>query len=465
MDGRSHYKDGVVKLHEYQEYAVKHLHGPTRGRGLFLDMGLGKTAIVLSALTPEHLPALVVAPKRVAEETWPTEARKWRPDLTVSLAAGSATKRRDALAVKADLYAIGRDNLADLESSDVLGRVKTLVLDELSSFKNNSSNRFKTVRRIVTKTPSIKHVWGLTGTPAPNGLLDLWSQMFLLDEGQRLGTGITSYRSRYFSPGRQLPSGVITEWNIRPGAETRIHNLIDDIALSMHTEGRLPALPPVIMQDFQVQLPPAARKAYDTLRKDLVVDLGIIGGEVHSAVNAAALSSKLSQISSGALYVDDRDIRGALFTEIHEEKLNAVLEIIDGTGSPVIVFYRFQHEKIRLAKRLRRAGFKFMCIDEPGSIQAWDAGKVQVMLAHPESAGHGLNLQHGGSTIVWLSLPWNLEHWQQGNKRLHRQGQKDNVIIHSIIATRTIDSAIQDRLAGKATVQEALMNHLESVIW
>lgn len=454
----------MLKLHDYQEVAIHHLLGPGRGKGLFLDMGLGKTAVVLSALTSEHLPALVVAPKRVAEETWPTERTKWRPDLRLSLAAGPPAKRREALEAKADVYVIGRDNLGDLDGHPLLGKVKTLVLDELSSFKNPGSGRFKSLRRVVTKNKTIQHIWGLTGTPSPNGLLGLWPQMYLLDQGKSLGTTLGGFRSRYFTPGWQLPSGVVTEWHLRPGADARIHGLIESTCLSMGTDGRLPDLPPTTYQDFEVSLPAPAVRIYDDMKNDLVADLDLLGGEIHSAANAATLSGKLSQITSGALYVDDADLRGGIYKEIHSEKLAAVLEIIEGTGSPVLLFYRFRHEEERLKKHLTRAGIRVRSVKEQGVVPAWNRGEVQVLLAHPASAGHGLNLQHGGHTIIWCSLDWDLEFWKQGNKRLARQGQTSPVIIHSVMARRTIDYAIQKRLEGKASVEDALLGHLESVI-
>jgi hypothetical protein len=432
-----------VKLHDYQRVAVGHLERNPHA-GLFLDMGLGKTAVCLSTLTPEHLPALVVAPKRVAEQVWPSELRKWRPDLSLALAAGQPKVRAQALAANRDITVIGRDNLAD-----VTGQYKTVILDELSGFKSRSSNRWKTARTLTT----VPYVWGLTGTPSPNGYLDLWSQVYLLDRGERLGRTLTGYRDRYFKPGRQIASGQIVSWDIRPGAAEHINELLEDICLSMDSEGRID-LPPTTFNRVEVPLPPSARATYKEMKTQLLVDLQLVGGDIHTATNAAALSNRLSQISAGFLYPDNEGPT----TAIHQEKVKAVQEIVDGTGSPVLVFYRYREERARLMAALPDV----TPIEEAGSLDRWDRGEVRVLLAHPASAGHGLNLQHGGHTQVWTSLPWSLEEWEQGIKRQARQGQQHPVIIHMLISPRTVDEAIYARLVEKASVQKALMNHLES---
>jgi hypothetical protein len=424
--------------------------------GLFLDMGLGKTATTLCALEERHLPALVIAPKRVAEEVWEVEGNKWRPDLKVMVAAGSPRARDAALTSGADVVAIGRDNAADavFRSSEF----RTLILDELSSFKSPSSQRFKAAKKIAAD-PAIQHVWGLTGTPAPNGYLDLWSQVFLLDGGERLGRTLTQYRSRYFTPGYQLPNGVITEWLLRPGAAGRINQLLEDLCLSMATEGRV-TLPPVTLNKVDVTLPPAARQLYRTLKDDLVADLGVLGlgANTITADTAAALSNKLSQVSAGFLYHDGHT-DDSEYTVIHREKVRAVEEILDGTGSPTLLLYRYRPE----AEMLRGAlGDRVHTVDEPGVFKRWDAGEIPVLLAHPASIGHGLNLQHGGYTAIWSSLPWSLEEWEQTNKRLARQGQQHPVVIHLLMAGRTLDPAILKALEGKTSVQAALLDHLES---
>jgi len=447
-----------LQLHPYQVQAVQYLQ-ERRKAGLFLDMGLGKTAICLTALNADSLPALVTAPKRVAENVWETEAALWRPDLRVVVAKGTPKSREAALASGADIVVIGRDNLTDAVPH--AGRFKTLIMDELSGWKSRASIRWKAAKKI-TQAPSVTHVWGLTGTPTPNGLLDLWPQMFLLDGGLRLGTTLGGYRNRYFMPGRQLPNGVITEWNLRPGADKRIHTLLEDLCLSMGTEGKVD-LPPVTHNTIHVPLPPKVRQAYKAMKNDLVANLHDLGmaGEIHSAVNAAVLSSKLSQICAGFMYVDDADIRGRQYDVLHKEKVNVVAEIAEGTGSQVLVAYRFQAELDMLKEGL---GSLAHTLDEDGVIQRWNSntGQVPVLLVHPASAGHGLNLQHGGHTMVWATLPWSLEEYMQTNKRLARQGQQHPVVIHHLVAPHTVDEAVLQRLAEKKSVQQALLDHLDS---
>lgn len=442
-----------MELHDYQIVARDFLRGRDRA-ALWLDLGLGKTAASLAALEPRHLPAVVVAPKRVAEAVWPAERLLWRPDLTLSLAAGEPKARALALASDADLIVLGRDNL-----KDALGMTKfrTVIIDELSGFKSWGSVRWKTMRKVVRDVP---HVWGLTGTPSPNGYMDLWAQIALLDNGHRLGKNITAYRSRYFFPGRQIANGTIVEWLLREESEDHIKALLTDICVSMDTDGRI-KLPPVTYNTLTVELPGDVRKAYRRIAEDLVVDLrDIFDGEVHSAANAAILTSKLSQICAGFLYVDDADVRDGQHTEMHQEKMKAVVEVVDGTGSPVLVFYRYQAERDMLRRALPTARL----LDHPKVIEEWNAGRVPVLLAHPASAGHGLNLQHGGHTVVWTTLPWSLEEWEQGNGRLIRQGQQHPVVVHSILAARTIDHLIQARLETKAHVQNSLLAALESPV-
>lgn len=440
-------------LHDYQEIAVDHLLRNPRA-ALFLDMGLGKTAVTLRALTPRHLPALVTAPKRVTEEVWAEEAGKWRPDLSIAIAAGDPRQRLAALKSEADITVISRDNLRD--ALQVGARFNTFVIDELSGFKTRNSVRWKTARKFTAPV----HVWGLTGTPSPNGLMDLWAQVYLLDTGQRLGRTLTEYQNRFFTPGRQLANGVITEWIIRPFAEEKIHALLADICLSMETEGRL-ELPPVTYNPVSVPLAPEIRKVYKGFQETLVADLEVIGGEIHTAGNAAILSSKLSQVAAGFIYVDNADLREGAYDILHQEKVKAVQEIVEGTGSPVLVFYRYKAERDMIGAAMPGL---VHTVEEPGVIAKWNAGKIPVLLTHPQSVGHGLNLQDGGHTIIWSSLSWSLEDWQQGNKRLDRQGQKHPVVIHMLISPNTVDTAIQDRLQNKASVQQALRNYLDSLL-
>lgn len=434
------------KLHEYQELARDFSRGVDRS-GLFLDMGLGKTAISLSALEERHLPALVVAPKRVAEHVWPTERKLWRPDLDLSLVAGEPAQRQAALATSADLTVISRDNLKDIAKP----RYRTIILDELSSFKARSSGRWKFARKLTSKA---EHVWGLTGTPAPNGYLDLWAQVFLLDHGQRLGTSSVGYRNRYFMSHAQLPNGVQIDWRPREGAEDKIKSLIEDICLYMSADDELD-LPPVVENDIYVELPGNVRKMYQTLKEDLVLDLELIGDEIYSASNAAVLSNKLTQMTAGFIFSDEQD---GSYTTLHSKKLEALQEVRDGTGDNLLVFYWYVPE----AERIRQAFPEARMLDDPGAIDDWSDGKVPMLLAHPASAAHGLNLQYGGHTAVWSSLTWDLELYLQANKRLARQGQEHPVIIHRLICEGTVDQRIATRLEAKEFTQYGLLDHLRS---
>ena len=431
-------------LHDYQQQAVKHLHEHPRA-GLFLDMGLGKTAIVLSALEPHHLPALVIAPKRVAEHVWPAERDKWRPDLRLAVAAGTAARRRYLLEAGADITVISRDNLADA----VGGPWRTIIVDESSSMKNKTTKRWRAASKLAK---AAEHVWLLTGTPSPNGLLDLWAQAALLDQGERLGKTLTGYRERYFSVETMI-NGHPVKWRPKPGAPERIQTLLSDVCLSM--ESRLD-LPPATHNRVEVPLAPAHRRLYDTLKKDLVAWMDN-GGEV-AAANAAVATGKLSQLTAGFLYPDpdDPDDLIGLPTELHTSKMDALAEVIEGTGSPVLVFYRFRHELERLKKIPGAVPIDY----HPLVIPRWNAGKIPVLLAHPASAGHGLNLQHGGHTIVWTTPTWNAEEYAQANARLNRQGQTHPVVIHHLISPGTVDGLILDRLAGKLSAQDALLEAL-----
>jgi SNF2 family DNA or RNA helicase len=410
-------------------------------------MGLGKTAITLSALEERHLPALVVAPKRVAETVWPAERDKWRPDLGLGLAVGEPAKRAKAIEARQELTVISKDNI-----DDMLGRkpYRTVVLDELSVYKGRGA-RFKTARKITDKA---EHVWGLTGTPAPNGYLDLWSQMFLLDRGQRLGRSFTNYQNTYFRSYTRLPNGVWINWVALPGSQDIIRGKIEDICLYMNADDELD-LPPVTYNSVQVQLPPQAKKHYNTMRKDLVLDLEDLGLDVYSASNAGVLYGKLAQLTSGFIFSDKQD---GTWVPIHDAKIGALQEIVDGTGDNLLVFYNFIPER----DRLRAAFPQARLLSEDGAIEAWCRGEVPMLLAHPASAAHGLNLQSGGHTIVWISLTWDLELWQQANKRLARQGQNHPVIIHVLKCPGTVDEIMHLRLDGKTFDQSEFLTHLRS---
>lgn len=434
----------------FQEIGVSHLRRVPRG-ALFIDMALGKTRMVLEALKPEHLPALVVAPKRVAEEVWPIEREKWRPDLSMRLAIGSRDHRLKVLGQPADITVISWDNMADALHNP---RWKTLVLDELSGYKGRGA-RWKTAKQLQERA---KHVWGMTGTPAPNGYLDLWPQVSLLDRGERLGKNITTYRSRYFDVGWRLPNGVVTRWDMKTGAKEKIDALLEDICLSITAEGRLD-LPPVVYNPVLVTLPAAVKTKYKEFQKNLLTNLDIFGGEIHTAGSAGIVSGRLSQLAAGFMYVDEQETRGGAYDWVHDEKINATKEVIAETGSPILVFYRFKPEFERLRKAIPEA----RSITEPGIVKEWNRGEVPVLLAHPQAAGHGLNMQDGGHTVVWTSMPWDLEQWQQANKRLPRPGQKHaNVVVHMIMAKGSVDAQILRRLNGKASVQDSLREALES---
>ena len=438
-----------MKLHPYQIAAVEYLRAHPFA-ALWLDMGLGKTASVLAALPPDAFPVLVAAPPRVAREVWPDEAEIWRPDLRIQLIDGPPKQRAKQWAAEADIYAVSREILAEAVKAGPEWR--TLVLDESSGFRTRGTKRWRAARALVN-LPSITRVWQMTGTPSPNGLLNVWAQIYLLDRGERLGRTLGGYRERYFSPTGRLPSGVITGWAIRPGAEDRIHKLLEDIVLAM--EGRVD-IPPSSLNVVKATLPPAAAKAYKEMKRTMVADLSILGGVTHSATTAATVSNKLSQIAAGFIYDDD----GAGVDRIHSAKIDALREIVEGTDSPVLVFYRYREE----AAMIQEAFPEAVSVQESDSVKRWNQGEIPLLYAHPASAGHGLNLQHGGHTIVWTSLPWSLELWQQANKRLARQGQKHPVVIHTIEARGTLDPAIHRVLDQKASVQAALTSHLESLL-
>lgn len=434
---------------------MKFLQEAPGGRGLFLDMGLGKTAITLSALTPEHLPALVIAPKRVAMNVWGEEARKWRPDLKVIQCTGSPRARRDGLEnPEGDIYVISRDVQSDAEDYAQMKRFRTLILDELSGYKNKSSKRWKSANRMR------KHVvncWGLTGTPTPNSLLDLWAQVAILDRGVTLGRSLAAFRERWFEAETIGWKGYVTKWRALPGADVNVFDMISHFCMSMKTDGKID-LPPVFENDVIVELPANARRAYQQMCKDLVVEA--TEGVIHSASTAAVMTGKLSQINAGFIYPDVDDyLAGSEITKLHNEKAKAVLEIYEGTSSPLLVFYRFKAELEELKVTLP-AGV-LHTPDEKGVFDAWNNREIPVLAAHPASIGHGLNLQHGGHTIVWTTLPWSTEEWEQANKRLSRQGQKQPVTIHKVMARNTIDSIIDERLKGKETAQDALMSYLQ----
>jgi len=399
---------------------------------------------------------LVIAPLRVAQSTWGNEIKKWDHlrHLTISKVLGSEAQRKKALRKDADIYIINRENVAWLVAY-LAGTFPfdALVIDELSSFKSAKSKRFKALRML---RPLMKRVIGLTGTPAPNSLLDLWAQMYLLDRGERLGKTITQYKDAYFSAGRRN-GHVIYDWDLRQGSEDAIYRRIGDICMSMKAEDYLD-LPERVDRVVALDFDTKTRKMYDDFEKSKVLEL--MEAEEITAVNAAALTNKLLQYSNGAVY----DEMGE-WQEIHKLKLDALEEIIDtANGQPVLVFYAYKHDLARIQKRLKKMKVKGVKLDTPEDINDWNDGKIPVMLCHPASAGHGLNLQEGGSIIVWFGLTWSLELYQQANARLHRQGQTQNVIIHHLVTNGTMDKDVMAALSRKEQGQELLIQAVKARI-
>ncbi|WP_292106513.1 DEAD/DEAH box helicase [Megasphaera sp.] len=438
--------------HDYQKYAVEYIksHPVT---ALFLDMGLGKTVTTLTAIrdlmydTFEVRRVLVVAPLRVARDTWPEEIRKWDhlKDLTCSVVVGNVAERRRALQRDADIYIVNRENLVWLYENSRLD-FDMVVLDELSSFKNHTSQRFKAMKAM---RPGVKRIVGLTGTPSGNGLMGLWAEFRLLDMGERLGRYISQYRNLYFKPDKRNGM-VVYSYKPLPGAEEAIYHQIADITVSMKANDYL-KMPELVSVTKEVTLSEKEQKRYEELKKSLVLDLP--DGEV-TAANAASLTMKLSQIANGAIYTDDKDV-----VTIHDRKLDALEDLVESAnGKPVLVAYWFKHDKDRIRKRMETRELK-----EPQDFADWNEGKIPVALIHPASAGHGLNLQQGGSILIWFGLTWSLELYQQTNARLWRQGQMDKtVIIQHIVAKDTIDERILQVLEHKDGTQAALIDAVKA---
>lgn len=435
--------------HDYQRYAADFIiNHPIAA--LLLDMGLGKTSITLTAINDllfdsfDVHKVLVVAPLRVARDTWSAEIEKWEHlrGLHYSVAVGSEQERISALQKQADIYIINRENVQWLvEESGLPFDYDMAVIDELSSFKNHQSKRFKAFMKV---RPKLKRIVGLTGTPASNGLMDLFAEFKLLDMGERLGRFIGQYRNAYFQPDKRNGM-VIYSYKPLPDAEQRIYDKISDITISMKATDHL-TMPELVSTEYAVQLSDKEREKYDRLKKDLV--LSTEDNEV-TAANAAALSNKLSQMANGAVYSNDESV-----IEIHDRKLDALEDIIESmNGKPLLVAYWFKHDLERIKKR-----FDVREIKSSRDISDWNSGKIPVALIHPASAGHGLNLQNGGAALVWFGLTWSLELYQQTNARLWRQGQTaDTVVIQHIIAKGTIDEQIMKALKAKDTTQAALI--------
>lgn len=440
--------------HPYQEYAAQRIvEQPSVG--LFLACGLGKTVITLTAVSELQAAALVrkvlvIAPLRVAESTWSTEAAKWEHTrhMRISKVLGAKAKREKALEDKAEVYIINRENVTWLvDHYEKSWPFDMVVIDELSSFKSFRAARFKKLKTVL---PSIKRIIGLTGTPAPNGLLDLWPQVYLLDEGERLGKFVTHYREKYFTPDKMnRQTGIVYSWALKPGAGERIHTAISDLCVSMSAEDYL-TLPPRMDHTVRVELPPAAQRQYAQLEQEQLLPL--LRSDVEAG-SAAILAGKLLQLANGAVYDEN-----GIAQEIHPAKLEALTDIAEAAnGNPLLVFYTFRHDAQRIAKHLQVAGYPVSVLKDDQDIQRWNRGDLPILLAHPASAGHGLNLQAGGHTVVWFGLPWSLELYEQGNGRIHRQGQDKPVVVYHIVASETIDEDVMTALEGKSKGQAALL--------
>nr|DAM27365.1 MAG TPA: Chromatin remodeling complex ATPase [Caudoviricetes sp.] len=446
------------KPHKYQEIAIEKIYDTPRA-GLFLDMGLGKTVITLTAVEDlmynsfEVNKVLVIAPLRVAEDTWSRETDKWDhlKHLRISKILGTPTQRRRALAAESDIYIINRENVVWLTNElSQIGNgwdFDMVVIDELSSFKSSKSQRFRALRKYISRST---RVVGLTGTPAPNGLIDLWSQIYLLDGGERLGKTITGYRERYFTP-NQRNETTIFNYKPKPEAEDAINDKLSDICISMKAEDWL-EMPERIDNMQSVRLSEKEMANYEKFERDSYIQF--IEGEV-TAASAAALTNKLLQYSNGAMYLPDN----GGYVKTNNKKLDALEEIIDVcSGKPILCFYSYKHDLERIQDK-----FKFAKkLENSKDIEAWNNGEIQLLLAHPAGAGHGLNLQAGGNIIVWFGLTWSLELYQQANARLYRQGQKHAVIVNHLITAGTVDEKVLASLQGKKDVQDELLDSLKA---
>lgn len=442
-------------LHEYQEHAVAFIK-KTESSALWVDMGLGKTVSTLTALGElmaefEAWRVLVIAPLRVVRSTWPDEIRRWEHTrhLTYRVIQGTAAQRLHTIQNdRSDIHLINRELVAwmvDVAHLAAYCPYDVLVIDESSSFKDPSTQRFKALRRML---PGVNRVIELTGTPAPNGLLGLWSQVFLLDRGERLGRTFSGFRDTYFTPDY---SGY--KWTPREGAEKQIQDRLRDICLTLSAEDYL-KMPDRIDNTVLVELPDHARAQYAELEREFLLK---IDTEYVAAPTEAVLTNKLLQFANGALYTD----ASGTYAEVHTAKLDALEEIIDGANGPVLVAHNFKSDLARILKRFPKAE---MIGKDPQTIARWNRGEIPMMLAHPASAGHGLNLQAGGATIVWFGLNWSLELYQQFNARLHRQGQTRPVIVHHIVTQDTVDGTVIQALAGKHQTQKDLLDALKSEI-
>lgn len=441
------------KPHEYQKYATDFIIAHPVS-AILLEMGLGKSVITLTAIHKLMLDSfevsrtLVIAPLRVASTTWPEEIRKWEhlKHLTYSVVTGGEKKRLQALRTPAHIYIINRENVDWLVTkSGVPFHFDMVVIDELSGFKSYQAKRSKALLKV---RPKVKRVVGLTGTPSSNGLMDLWAEFRILDLGERLGRYITQYRNTYFLPDKRNQQ-MIFSYKPKAGAEEKIYKKIGDITIAMKATDYLP-MPDRIINKINIPLSATEQKRYDTLKREMAVS---VKGKEIDAVNAAALSNKLLQMASGAVYDDEKRM-----IPIHDRKLDALEEVIEGAnGKPVLVAYWYKHDLERIKKR-----FTVQEIKTKEDIADWNERKIPVAVIHPAAAGHGLNLQSGGCTLVWFSLTWSLELYEQTNARLYRQGQKETVVIHHLLAKGTIDEDVMNALAHKNKTQAALIDAVKA---
>lgn len=451
----------IFRPHEYQKHCIQKILD-LKNIGLFLDMGLGKTIISLMAVKELKYnrflvnKVLVIAPKKVAEGTWQFEKDKWEQtkDLRVSTVLGSEKQRIKALYTKADIYIINRENtswLVDFFRND--WPFDMVIVDEFSSFKNHKSKRFNSLASVK---PHINRLVGLTGTPSPNSLQDLWAQVYLLDEGQRLGKRFTGFRQRYFDPG-QRNGYVVFNYKAKKGSEESITEKISDICISMKAKDYI-NLPDLIDNEIPVVLDKRAQKAYNELERKMVLEMDT--GEIIDAVSAAALSNKLLQLSNGAVYDDSHT-----WHEIHKAKIEALLETIERlNGKSALVFYNFQHDRDRILKALEKTKLEVRVLSTIKDQEDWNAEKIDVLLTHPASSAYGLNLQEGGNNIIWFGLNWNYELYTQANKRLHRQGQKEKVFVHHLVVKGSRDEDVMEALRRKENVQDYVLESLKARI-
>ena len=443
--------------HNYQQYCIDRIINDP-AIGLFLDMGLGKTAITLSAIKKlkyeywRSAKVLVIAPKKVAESTWSKEAAKWKElcSLRFSFVLGSAEKRLKALKTPADIYMINRENVMWLvDYYRNAWPFDTVIIDESSSFKNHQAKRFKALKAVRSH---IDRIVLLTGTPTSRGLMDLWAQVYLLDCGKRLGRNITAYREAFFVPDKRNRTTIFS-YAPKDGAEETIYNAISDICISMKAEDYL-ELPELVYNDIPVKLDTAAQKAYDRLERDTLLP---VDDTVITAGSAAVLRGKLLQLCNGAVYDEDKNVM-----QIHDCKIEALLETVEQlNGQHAIICYNFQHDKTRLLEALKATHLTVKVYEGKAEEDAWNAGDIDLLLVQPASCGYGLNLQEGGHHIIWFGLTDSLELYQQTNKRLHRQGQPYPVIVHHLLVQGGTDEDVIKSLGGKADVQDSLLEALK----